>query len=105
MQNFYEKLRAMDAKTAKIWMIAAGILSGILVWFALIFSSNTKDGLLAMAFVAVFLLIMFFKYKVRKETEWDTRPFNLTFALSLLVCIIAYTIYGMSTGILPPFFK
>ena len=53
MEKFFEKLKALDDKKVKLIQIIGGILAGIIIWLAIVLTSNTEDQLLGFLFLAI----------------------------------------------------
>lgn len=100
MNKYLEKLKDWSPKKQKIFLIIAGVLFGLIVWFTMILGGQTKDGLLMMLFVVVFVIAMIFRNKVRDVTGWNMNPFSLAMGAGVAAGIISYVIYGLATGLI-----
>ena len=98
MNKLYEKLKTWDEKKSKLAMKIGGVLVGILVWVTLILSGESKDQLIGMSFLVVFVAAMLLSNKIGKEVGWNMNTFRLSMVVGLGGGIIVYVIYGLVTG-------
>ena len=98
MKKFFEKLKALDDKKVKLIQIIGGILAGIIIWLAIVLTSNTEDQLLGFLFLAIALVILLGKRKVEKGTGWNMKVFSLAWVISMAVAIVGSLIYWIVTG-------
>ena len=98
MNNFYEKLKAMDPKKFTILMWVVGIFSGILCWAALRAGQLTEDRLLNWAFIIVFAVIMLGSNAIAKKTGLNLSKFRIALAVGLGFCIVVFGVTLLITG-------
>lgn len=98
MEKFYDKLRVMEPKQIKIIQIISGGITGVIVWLAIMFSSNTTDKLLSWVFVGVFLAVMLIQNLIRTKAEWDTKTFKFALIYGIGAGMVVFLVEGIITG-------
>ena len=98
MDFILEKLKNFDEKKQKIFEIVFGIVSGLLVWVTLIITGETKDQLLGILFLVVFVAIMLLRNKISRALGWAMKHFTIAMCISLGVSIAVTAGYWWLTG-------
>ena len=98
MDNLFEKMKSFDAKKQKTFEIIFGIISGLLVWITLIITGETKDQLLGMLFLVVFVALMLLRNKIQRAVGWAMKHFTIAMCISLGASIAVTAVYWLATG-------
>lgn len=98
MENLVEKLKSFDSKKQKTFEIIFGIISGLLVWITLIITGETKDQLISLLFLVVFVALMLLRNKIQRAVGWKMRHFTIAMCISLGASIAVTAVYWLITG-------
>ncbi|MBQ9941727.1 MAG: hypothetical protein IJP03_01835 [Christensenellaceae bacterium] len=98
MQKFFDKLRNYDEKQTLLFQRIFGIIAGIITFAAIVILGRTRTSLPWLLALAAFGVVFFLRNRIRVETGWNMRPYNIAMCIGMGIAIVAWLGYGAITG-------